>query len=118
MQFIDVRRSGLSEVLAAKKGIASSHRLSFFHPCGLLTVLITGSLLVFSTIRADATGNPAEEIQGQLSPMLDSLTQASVSMARQDRATASTQIGLTISLADGLSSTVESPDIVGVRGKK
>src|SRR5664280_1391313 len=113
MQFIEVRHSKLSEVSATKAEVTTSPRLSVLRRYGLLVILTAGGLLGFSTTWADTAGNPADEIRAQLCPMLDSLTQASVNMAKQDRATASTQIGLTISLADGLSSTVESPDIVG-----
>jgi hypothetical protein len=49
---------------------------------------------------------------------LDSLTQASVSAAQSDRATASTQLGLSLSQVDGLISTLQSPNMVLALGKK
>jgi chitodextrinase len=50
--------------------------------------------------------------------MLDSLTQAAVSAAQSDRTTASTQLGLTLSLVDELMLTVQSPDMAVALGKK
>jgi chitodextrinase len=118
MQFTEVHRSEFSKVFAADAGTAESLRTHFFHSCVFLPVLITAGLLVLGTVRADAATNAAAVIQSQLSPMLDSLTQASVSIARQDRDSASTQVRLTISLADGLSSTIQSPEIDAALGKK
>ena len=118
MQFTEVRSSGFSKVVVADAGTATSPRPSFFHPRGLLPVLIAASLLVFTTVRADMVAGATEVIKAQLSPILDSLAQASASMAIEDRATASMQLGLAISLANGLSSTIQAPEMVATLGKK
>lgn len=117
MQFIEVRLSKLLQVLVGSEVKAKSPRVSVFHPCGLLAVILIVSLLAFSAVRADATENPAAELQAQVCPMLDDLTEASISMIGQDRSAASTQIGSIMSLTEGLLSTVQSPEMTVMLGK-
>ena len=89
-----------------------------FHRGGLLWILIAIHLLAPAVVHADTITNAAATIQGQLSPTLDSLTQAAASAVRSDWATASSQLDLTLSLTDGLVSSVQSPDMVAALGKK
>ena len=118
MQVLEVH---LLELL--KVDVASTVTKSFlrgcFHRCGLLSVLIVflGGF-VSVTVRADTVTNAADVVEGQLCPLLDSLTQAAVSAAQSDRATASTQLGLTLSLANGLMLTIQAPDTAAALGKK
>ncbi len=46
------------------------------------------------------------------------MTEASVSVAQSDRTTGSTQLGLTLSLVDGLTAAVQSPDMTAALGKR
>jgi len=118
MQVLEVHVLKLSKVAVAVTATKSFLR-SFCHRCGWLSVLIV-FLCGFAsvTVHADAVTNAADVVEGQLSPMLDSLTEASASAAQSDRAGASTQLGLTLSLADGLILTLQSPDMALALGKK
>src|SRR5580704_408923 len=92
---------------------------SFFHRCGLFSLLIVLNLLGAALVRADTvTNNVAGAVEAQLYPLLDSLTEASVSVAQSDRTTGSTQLGLTLSLVDGLAATVQSPNMTAALGNK
>jgi hypothetical protein len=117
MQFIEVRLSELLRALVGREGKAKSARFSVFQSRGLFPIILIVSLVAFSAVRARATENPAAELQAQVCPMLDDLTEASISVAMQDRSSASTQVGSIISLADGLISTVQSPDMISALGK-
>jgi hypothetical protein len=98
--------------------VASTHGgFGVSRSCGLLPVILIVNLLAFSAVHAGATGNPAAELQSQVCPMLDDLTEASISMATQDRTSASTQIESIIGLLGGLSSTVQSPQMINALGK-
>ena len=70
-------------------------------------------------VRADTTANAAGPIAAQLSPLLDS-SDGSVwaNMAQSNRTIAATQLGSTVSLADGLMATVQSPDMTVALGTK
>ena len=116
MQVTKIRFEGLSKA-AVDASARTSFLRSFFHRCGLLSLLI---VLIFgaAVVRADTVTNAAGAIEAQVSPLLDSLTEASVSVAQSDRTTGSTQLGLTISLADGLMATVQSPEMTVALGKK
>ena len=67
-------------------------------------------------VRADTTTNAAGDIEAQLCPLLDSLTEAAVSVAQSRRTIASAQLGLTLDFADGLVATVQSPDMTVALG--
>src|ERR1039458_1466043 len=116
MQVTKIRFEGLSKA-AVDASARTSFLRSFFHRCGLLSLLI---VLIFgaAVVRADTVTNAAGAIEAQVSPLLDSLTEASVSVAQSDRTTGSTQLGLTISLADGLTATVQSPEMTVALGRK
>src|ERR1035437_1580604 len=107
MQLTEIRFEGLSKV-AVDVSARTSFLRSFFHRCGLLSLLI---VLIFgaAVVRADTVTNAAGAVEAQLYPLVDSLTEASISVAQSDRTTGSTQLGLTISLVDGLTATVQSP---------
>src|ERR1017187_5662335 len=117
MQVTKVHFQGLS-----KAALDLSQRTSFLrsgcHHCGLLSLLIALNLWGAIVARADTTTNAAGAIEAQLSPLLDSLTEASVSVAQSSRTIGSTQLGLSLSLADGLVATVQSPDLTVALGKK
>ena len=117
MQVLAVHLLELSKTDVAGR-VTTSFLRGVFHRCGLLSVLIVLSGFVSVTVRADTVTNAAGIVEGQLCPMLDSLTQASVSAAQSDRTTASTQLGLTLSLVDELMQTVQSPDMAVALGKK
>ena len=117
MQFIEVRISKLLRVLVGREGKEKSARFSVFQSRGLLPVILIISLLAFSAVRASAVENPAAELQAQVCPMLDDLTEASISVAQQDRSSASTQMESILSLAEGLLSTVQSPEMTSALGK-
>ena len=74
--------------------------------------------LVTSAVRAGTVTNAGAVIAAHLCPMLDSLTQAAVSAALSNRATASAQLNSTFSLADGLMSIVQSPDVAAALDKQ
>jgi chitodextrinase len=116
MQVTKIRFEGLSKV-AIDANARTSFLRSFFHRCGLLSLL---TILIFgaAVVRADTVTNAAGAVTAQVYPLLDSLTEASVSVAQSDRTTGSTQLGLTISLADGLMATVQSPEMTVALGKK
>jgi fibronectin type 3 domain-containing protein len=101
---------GLSKAAVEAK-TRTSFLASFFHYCGLLSLLIALNLLGAVAVRADTVTNAAGDIEAQLCPLLDSLTEAAVSVAQSNRTNGSTQLGLTIGLADGLAATVQSPDM-------
>jgi Fibronectin type III domain len=112
------RFQGLSKAAGVRARM--SFLRSCFHRRGLLSLLIVLSLFGAAVARADSATNAAGNIVAQLCPLLDSLTEASVSVAQSDRTTGSTQLGLTISLVDGLTAAVQSPDMMvalGNRGK-
>src|ERR1017187_2899951 len=117
MQVTKVHFQGLS-----KAALDLSQRTSFLrsgcHRCGLLSLLIALNLWGAIVARADTTTNAAGAIEAQLSPLLDSLAEASVSLAQSSRTIGSTQLGLSLSLADGLVATVQSPDLTLALGKK
>jgi hypothetical protein len=117
MKFIEVRLSKLLQVFVGREGKAKSARLSVFHSFGLLPVILIVGLLVMPAVRTDATSNPAAELQAQLCPLLDDLTEASISMATQDRSTASAQMASVVSLTEGMLSTVQSPEMTSMLGK-
>jgi hypothetical protein len=117
MQFIEVCLSKLLQVFAGSEGKAKSARLSVFHSSGLPLVIVIVGLLALSAVRADAASNPAAELQAQLCPMLDDLTQASITMAEQDRPGASAQMASIVTLTEGLLSTVQSPEMTAALGK-
>ena len=116
MQVTKICFEGLLKA-AVDASARTSFLRSFFHHCGLLSLL---TVLIFgaAVVRADTVTNAAGAIEAQVSPLLDSLTEASVSVAQSDRTTGSTQLGLTISLADGLMATVQSPEMTVALGKK
>ncbi len=117
MQGTKDRFQGLSKVVADASARTSFLRSVFQH-CGLLSLLITLNLLGAVVVHADTITNTTGDIVAQLSPLLDSLTEASVSVAQSSRSTASTQLGLTLAMADGLVATVQSPDMTVALGKK
>ena len=90
----------------------------FFHRCGLLSALIVINLMSATMVRAAAVTNAAGDIATQLCPLLDGLTQVSISVAQADRTTGSTQLGLTLSLADALLTAVRSPDMATTLGRR
>ncbi|HUI07681.1 MAG TPA: fibronectin type III domain-containing protein [Verrucomicrobiae bacterium] len=96
--------------------VATSSLTGLVRRWGLLSALMTAGFLACGTVDAGAVTNVAGTIEAQLSPMLDSLTQASVSVVKQDRATASTQAELTLSLASGLLATIQSSDVAVALG--
>ena len=106
MQFIEVRISELLRVPVGRKGKEKSARFSIFQSRGLLPAILIVSFLSFSAVGASAVDNPAAELQAQVCPMLDDLTEASISVAQQDRSSASTQMESILSLAEELFSTV------------
>jgi chitodextrinase len=117
MQVLKVRFQGLSKV-AVNASARTSFLRGFFHRCGLLSLLIALNLLGAAVVRANTVTNVAETIEAQLCPLLDSLTEASVSVAQSSRTTGSTQLGLTIGLADGLVAAMQSPDMTVALGNK
>ena len=117
MQFTEVRLSRLLRVIVGSEGKAKSARFSAVHPCVLRSVALIVALLALSATGVIASSNPAADLQAQVCPMLDDLTEASISMIAQDRSSASTQIGAVESLADTLLSTVQSPDMMVMLGK-
>ncbi len=74
----------------------------------VFTIVLSVIAPVTSTVRAGTVTNAGAVMAGQLCPMLDDLTQAAVSVALSNRATASAQLNSTFTLADGLTSTVQS----------
>ena len=116
MQVTKVYFPGLSKVPGDVRARTTFLR-SLFHHCGLLSILI---VLVFgaAVVRADTVTNAAGAIEAQLCPLLDSLTEASVSVAQSDRTTGSTQLGLTLSLADSLTAAIQSPEMAVALGRK
>ncbi|HUJ11507.1 MAG TPA: fibronectin type III domain-containing protein, partial [Verrucomicrobiae bacterium] len=66
----------------------------------------------------EATDNAAAELQAQVCPMLDDLTEAAVSLATQNRSAAAIQVGSIVNLTDTLLSTVQSPTMISLLGKK
>jgi hypothetical protein len=106
----------------SKVTVEGSARTSFlrnsFHCCGLLSLLIALNLLGTVAVRADTVNNAAGDIAAQLCPLLDSLTEAAISVAQSNRAIAATQLDSTISLADGLMATVQSSDMTAALGNK
>ena len=117
MEVTKDRFRGLSKAAVEAK-TRKSFLASFFHYCGLLSLLIALNLLGAVAVRADTITNTAGDIKAQLSPLLDSLTEASVSLAQSNRTVASTQLGLTLSRADSLAVTLQSPDMTVALGKK
>jgi hypothetical protein len=109
------RFQGLSRAAVEAK-TRTSFLASFVHYCGLLSLLIALNLLGAAAVRADTVTNAAGDIEAQLCPLLDSLTEAAVSVAQSSRTTGSTQLGLTIGLAEGLAATVQSPDMAVALG--
>jgi hypothetical protein len=83
----------------------------------LLPLILIVNLLAFFVVQADATENPAADLQAQVCPMLDDLTDASISMVGQDRSAASSKIGSIMSFTDGLLSTFQSPEMTGMLGR-
>jgi hypothetical protein len=84
----------------------------------LLSLLIALNLWGAVTVRTDTVTNAAGPIAAQLSPLLDSLTEAAANMAQSNRTIAATQLGSTVGLADGLMATVQSPDMTVALGNK
>jgi pectate lyase-like protein len=120
MQVLGVCRSGLLKLDTDMKAAKSCWgRFCRLH-CGFLSVVMVLTLLGVGipSVHADSATNAPYAVVSQLCPMLDSLTQAAASVAQSDRASASTQIGVTLSLADGLLSTIRSPDIAAALGSK
>jgi chitodextrinase len=117
MQVTKVRFQGLSFV-ALDASARTSFLRGFFHRCGLLSLLIALNVLGGVAVRADTVTNADGDIETQLCPLLDSLTEASVSVAQSSRTIGSTQLGLTLGLADGLVAAVQSPDMAVALGKK
>ncbi len=117
MQGTKDRFEGLSKVVAGVRAGTPFLR-GFFHRCGLLSLLILLNSFGTAVVRADNGTNAAGAIAAQLSPLLDSLTEASVSVAQSDRTTGSTQLGLTLSQVDGLAATVQSADMTVALGNK
>jgi hypothetical protein len=111
-----VRFRGLSKVGDASA--RTSFLSAFLHGCGLVALLITLNVFGAAVVRADTVTNAAGDIEAQLCPLLDSLTEAAVSVAQSSRATGATQLGLTISQANDLMATVQSPDMTVTLGKK
>ena len=88
------------------------------HHSRVLSLLIVLHAFGATVVRANTETNAAGDIQAQLYPLLDSLTQASASVAQSDRATASTQLSLSLSLAESLLATVQSPDMMAALGSE
>ena len=82
---------GLSKAAVEAK-TRKSFPVSFFHCCGLVSLLIALNLLGAVAVRADTITNTAGDIEAQLSPLLDSLTEASISVAQSSRSIGSTQL--------------------------
>ena len=93
------RFQGLWQV-AVEASARTSFLTSFFHRCRWLSLLIALNLLGAVVVRADTTINAAGDIAAQLGPLLDSLTEAAVSVAQSRRAIGSTQLGLTLDFAE------------------
>jgi fibronectin type 3 domain-containing protein len=117
MQVSKDRFEGLSKVVVGVRARTSFLR-SFFHLCGLLSLLTVLSLFGTAVARADTITNAAGVIEAQLCPLLDGLTEASVSLAQSDRTTGSTQLGLTLSQVDSLAATVQSPGMTAALGNR
>jgi len=117
MQVTKDRFDGLSKVALGVRARTLFLR-SFFHRCGLLALLIILNSFAAAVVRADTVTNAVGAIQAQLCPLLDSLTEASVSVAQSDRTTGSTQLGLTLSLADVLTTTIQSPGMIPALGNR
>src|ERR1017187_1414063 len=85
MQVLEVHVLKLSKV-AVTETTTKSFLRSFCHRCGWLSVLIV-FLCGFAsvTVHADTVTNAADIVESQLSPMLDSLTEASASAAQSDQ---------------------------------
>jgi hypothetical protein len=110
------RFQGVSKV--AVDASARTSFLSSIFRCGSLSLVVALNLLGAVLVRADTTTSAAGPIVAQLSPLLDSLTEAAASMAQSNRTTAATQLGSTVSLADSLMATVQSPDMTVALGTK
>ena len=111
------RFQGLSKA-AVDASARTSFLRSFFYRCGLLSLLIALNVLGAVVVRADTDTNAAGDIVAQLCPLLDNLTEASISVAQSDQTSGSTQLGLTLSLVDGLIATVQSPNMTVALGNK
>ena len=74
MQVTQVRFQGLSFV-ALDASARTSFLRGFFHRCGLLSLLIALNVLGGVAVRADTVTNAAGDIETQLCPLLDSLTE-------------------------------------------
>ncbi len=109
------RFQGLSKV-AIGAGTRTSFLRSSFHCWGLLSLLIALNLPGAVVGRADTITNAAGDIEAQLGPLLDSLTEAAVSVAQSNRTIGVTQLGSTIGLADALMATVQSPEMTVALG--
>jgi hypothetical protein len=112
-----VRFRGLSKVTAGASA-RTSFLSAFLHGCGLVILLIALNLLGVIAVRADTVTNAAGDVVAQLRPLLDSLTEAAVSVAQSSRTTGSTQLGSTINQADELMAIVQSADMAAALGKK
>jgi fibronectin type 3 domain-containing protein len=117
MQVSKVCLPGLSKP-DVNASVRTSFLRNFFHRCGLLSLLVLLNLLGAGVVRASTVTNVAGTIEAQLCPLLDSLTEASINVAQSSRTTGSTQLGLTIGMADGLVAAVQSPDMVSALGNK
>src|ERR1035437_6121904 len=111
------RFQGLSKA-AVDASARTSFLRSFFYRCGLLSLLIALNVLGAVVVRADTDTHAAGDIVAQLCPLLDNLTEASISVAQSDQTSGSTQLGLTLSLVDGLIATVQSPNMTVALGNK
>ena len=97
--------------MPADASARTSFLSGFLHRCALLSLLIALNPLGAVVVRADTTTNAAGDIVAQLCPLLDSLTDAAVSVARSSRTIGSSQLDLTLAYADSLMATVQSPDM-------
>jgi len=109
------RFQGVSKV-AVEASARTSFLRSSFHCCGLLSLLIALNLLGAAAVRADTVTNAAGDIEAQLCPLLDNLTEAAVSVAQSSRTIGSSQLGLTLAHVEGLMATVQSPDMTAALG--
>jgi hypothetical protein len=109
------RFQGVSKV-AAEASARTSFLYGSFHCCGLLSLLIALNLLGAVVVRADTTTNAAGDIVAQLCPLLDSLTEAAVSVAQSSRTIGSSQLDRTLAYAGGLMATVRSPEMTVALG--
>jgi fibronectin type III domain protein len=110
------RFRGLSKIVDASA--RTSFLSVFLRGCGLIALLITLNVCGAAVVRADTVTNAAGDIEAQLCPLLDSLTEAAVSVTQSSRATGSTQLGTIISQAETLMETVQSADMTVALGKK